>query len=194
VCHADKLVEDRPSGVTSIRSRLLAFESIAAGDMNRESASAAWTDTLVLRTSTSDLPWRGTGRRGRQHRRAPRRCGTLVMRGFSPAFSERRAVNATLSRLVRISCDLDRRPDVATPCAAAITAISDNLRHTEAQVGPSGCPYVHSELADTKGGICVSTVSIVDMNWACRPCQSSPRNSAESHAAVAQASSASLTA
>jgi hypothetical protein len=62
----------------------------------------------------------------------------------------------------------ERRPDVATPCAAAITAISDNLRHTEGRVGP-GCPYVHSELADTKGGICVSTVSIVDMNWALPP-------------------------
>jgi hypothetical protein len=40
-CHAQKLIENRPGGVPSIRSCPLAFESVAAGSMNCESASAA---------------------------------------------------------------------------------------------------------------------------------------------------------
>src|SRR5262245_29517514 len=53
------------------------------------------------------------------------------------------------------------RPDLATPCAGSCKRCDLGHIPKGRRLGPSGCPYVHSELPETKGGICVSTVSIV---------------------------------
>src|SRR5271165_5687229 len=57
------------------------------GRWNYESASAAYTRTLVSTASTIDLPWLGRGHHGPRHRPAYRRCGMSEAGGSVDAFA-----------------------------------------------------------------------------------------------------------
>jgi ERF superfamily len=63
------------------------------------------------------------------------------------------------------SSGVSNRPSCATSCwrklAISPRRVAASWAREGQRLGPSGCPYVHSELAETKGGVCVSTVSIV---------------------------------
>jgi hypothetical protein len=78
------------------RACVVTRAQFAAGGMKLRVRIGGVGQHIGVTASTSDPPWRGTGHRGRQHRRVLRRCGR-----FRREVSSRRNAVSTSSDIVR---------------------------------------------------------------------------------------------